>query len=492
MPIKKLDDFKTKVITAENVIIGSGAGGSTTSYELLKIGKNSIILEEGPAIDFNEKMNVGIKIAKLYKNNGAIPLYSFNGGPLIGYGQGSCVGGSTFINAGYFSSTPNWVFDEWKKDQKVNFSYENFNSYLDEIRSEINISSEKLTENDLDSKILLNGCKKLNWKIEKCERFLKHCKRNNQCPIGCPSGSKQSMNVTYHKKLHENGINIVHNCYVDKIISSSDKAVFLIAKNKIDNKSYKIKLKNLFINCGPIGTPHLLIKNKLIKYQRNQHNFEFHINFKIIVKFKEKVNSNLSTVSIFFVREFEKEGVLLSAANSEIPYLLATLSHFDLGKKIDLYENFNNYALYVYQMKAKSRGQVKNFMGVPYVKYDFDDFDYYQIHKAIKRTSELFLSQGAEFILYPIENSEKVYSIKDADNLIQNFKMKKLHLISVHGMSSARSGIEANNLTDYFGKLKNYQNIFINDASILPGNTGESPQASIMAFAKHNVQNNKY
>jgi hypothetical protein len=284
----------------------------------------------------------------------------------------------------------------------------------------------------------------------------------------------------------------VHNCYVDKIISSNDKAVFLIAKNKIDNKSYKIKLKNLFINCGPIGTPHLLIKNKLIKYQRNQHNFEFHINFKIIVKFKEKVNSNLSTVSIFFVREFEKEGVLLSAANSEIPYLLATLSHFDLSKKKDLYENFNNYALYVYQMKAKSRGQVKNFMGVPYVKYDFDDFDYYQIHKAIKRTSELFLSQGAEFILYPIENSEKVYSIKDADNLIQNFKMKKLHLISVHGMSSTRPGIETNNLTDYFGKLKNYQNIFINDASILPGNTGESPQASIMAFAKHNVQNNKY
>ena len=107
-----------------------------------------------------------------------------------------------------------------------------FNGYLDEIRSEVNISSEELTENDIDSKILLNGCKKFNWKIEKCERFLKHCKRNNQCPIGCPSGSKQSMNVTYHKKLHENGINIVHSCYVDKIESSNDKAVFLIAKNK--------------------------------------------------------------------------------------------------------------------------------------------------------------------------------------------------------------------------------------------------------------------
>ena len=34
-------------------------------------------------------------------------------------------------------------------------------------------------------------------------------------------------------------------------------------------------------------------------------------------------------------------------------------------------------------------------------------------------------------------------------------RIKKLHLISVHGMSSTRSGEEDNCITDYFGKLKN-------------------------------------
>ena len=52
----------------------------------------------------------------------------------------------------------------------------------------------------------------------------------------------------------------------------------------------------------------------------NRNSFEFHINFKVLVKFKSVINSNLSTVSQYFMREFEKEGVLLSAANSEIPY----------------------------------------------------------------------------------------------------------------------------------------------------------------------------
>ena len=35
MPLKNLNDFKNEVIENENVIIGSGAGGSTVGYELL-------------------------------------------------------------------------------------------------------------------------------------------------------------------------------------------------------------------------------------------------------------------------------------------------------------------------------------------------------------------------------------------------------------------------------------------------------------------------
>ena len=195
MPIKTLSDFQKNEITEENVIIGSGAGGSTTAYELLKKGKSSLILEEGPAAEFDNKKKVGNRIAKFYKNNGATPIYSFSGGPLIGYGQGSCVGGSTFINGGYFSTTPEWIFKSCIKDKRVNFSYEEFEMYLKEIRSEINISSVELNEVDKDSKVLLDGSKKFNWKIEKCERFLKDCKRNNLCVIGCPSNSKQCFDL---------------------------------------------------------------------------------------------------------------------------------------------------------------------------------------------------------------------------------------------------------------------------------------------------------
>tara|TARA_A100001015_G_C14734755_1_gene611307 strand:- start:100 stop:285 length:186 start_codon:yes stop_codon:yes gene_type:complete len=56
-------------------------------------------------------------------------------------------------------------------------------------------------------------------------------------------------------------------------------------------------------------------------------------------------------------------------------------------------------------------------------------------------------------------------------------------------MSSMRYMPDKDGLTDLNGKLKDFKNIFITDASIIPGNTGESPQATIMAFSKFIIKN---
>ena len=191
-------------------------------------------------------------------------------------------------------------------------------------------------------------------------------------------------------------------------------------------------------------------------------------------------------MSIYFLREFEKEGVLISAANSELPYLLATASHFGNNILEDINKNFSQYAMYIYQIKSFSKGQVKNFLNNPYVDYKFSSLDINQLKKAIFRCSKIFLSADTEFVLFPVENSKPIRSQKDSINLSDNLNFKKLHLISVHGMSSLSPG-EQNSLTEFSGKLKNFDNIYVNDASILPDNTGESPQASIMAFAKHSL-----
>ena len=479
MSLKNLNDFDNSVvIEEENIIIGSGAGGSTIAYELLKKGKKSIILEEGPNIADIKSSNIGFNISNLYKNNGATPMLSLNGGPLIGYGQGSCVGGSTYVNAGYFSNTSEQVYSKLIHSKKTLITFKEFQSLINEIKEEIKINCENLNDEDRDNKYLLDRAKNLNFKIDKCERF----------STGIEGIEKQNMNSTYHKEILKNDLDIIFNCKVEKIVTNLDYATSIIATDKLLKKKVYFKFKNLFVNCGPINTPHLLKKNNII--ENKSRNFEFHINFKIVVKFKHEINFNLENkfdpnraISKYFMREFANDGTLLSVANNELSYMLATCSHFNDEIIKDIFLNQKKYSMFIYQIKSNSKGSIKSFFGKPFVEYSFSNKDYQEIRKAIKRISNFFLGHDIEFILFPLENSKPIKNVESSNFLSENINPKKLQLVSVHGMSSLRSGPD-NCETDYYGKLKKFKNIFVSDASILPGNTGESPQASIMAYAK--------
>ena len=71
----------------------------------------------------------------------------------------------------------------------------------------MNISTENLSSRDNDSKFLLDRSNQINWKVEKCERF-------SSGKIGI---QKENMNNTYHRKIFNNGIDIIHDCKVEKL-----------------------------------------------------------------------------------------------------------------------------------------------------------------------------------------------------------------------------------------------------------------------------------
>ena len=350
-----------------------------------------LIIEEGIDPSDKDLKIIGHRINNLYYNNGATPMFCKSNGPIIGYGQGRCVGGSTFINAGYFSETPESIFNQWIADKSIDFSYFEYQKYIDEIKKELGVTLIKKNSNDIDSNNIFYASKKLNWKINYCDRFITENLNKKKCLIGdascdihnCEVHEKQSMNVTYLKKPIKNN-KLLCNFKVVKILTKNGFAKSIIARNQ-NNKKIKIFFKKLFINCGPINSYSLLKKNNLLDNNlSNADHFEFHLNFKIIVKFNSKVNSNFSKSSSFFIREFEKEGVLFSTSNSELPYLLASLSHYDTQILKDLIRNYHQYSMYVYQIKSFSKGKVINSFGSSFVRYFFDQRDYFQLQLGIK------------------------------------------------------------------------------------------------------------
>jgi choline dehydrogenase-like flavoprotein len=64
-----------------------------------------------------------------------------------------------------------------------------------------------------------------------------------------------------------------------------------------------------------------------------------------------------------------------------------------------------------------------------------------------------------------------------------------LSLTTVHAFSSCPIGERADRCAaDSYGRLFRSDNLYVNDASMLPDSPGVNPQGSVMAFSRRNVQ----
>jgi hypothetical protein len=97
-------------ISADVVVIGSGAAGAIMAYRLAEAGRQVLVLERGLHVDPSEfTENEVVQISNLYAD-GALQLsrdFSFQ------VLQGMCVGGSTVVNNAVCFDLPKPVLDRW-------------------------------------------------------------------------------------------------------------------------------------------------------------------------------------------------------------------------------------------------------------------------------------------------------------------------------------------------------------------------------------------
>jgi len=88
-----------------------------------------------------------------------------------------------------------------------------------------------------------------------------------------------------------------------------------------------------------------------------------------------------------------------------------------------------------------------------------------------------------------------VYGIRNCDTMKKAVRWldellprSALNLTTVHAFSSCPMGERVDRCaTDSYGKVFNMENLYINDASLLPDSPGVNPQGSVMVFARRNA-----
>lgn len=469
----------------ENLVVGSGPGGSVVFEKLTGIGEETLLIEEGPDILGISPFDIPIldRHAKFYRDGGFSPILSKRPFP---FSEGRVLGGTSELNGGLFWPLPEILQEKWI----TNLGYmsddiADMNNHFVRFSKMLRVGPVTTEANtDLPSKLLREGAEKQNVAVEKSMRLVPECQKLNQCGSGCPKSLKNSMSRTLIPRGVSQGGRYL--CEVRAIKINAYSGVARSLQVKYRNSNFEIPFKRLFLSCGPTQTPLLLHRSKLTSKAGKIINF--HLNLKFLVKFKENVNARNGTIFSHQVQEYLNEGILLMTSNFQPEYLGIILANLNVDQIKDVLRDLNRYAIFTLQLNPIDSGRL-HFVGDRSIaSYRLSNGGLEFLKSAISKVTNLLFSMPIEEIVLPIKN----YIINDPrkiEDILNASKSSDFYMSSVHGMSSASFHVNDKlAVTDRYGKLLNYSNVFIADSSAVPTATIESPQGTIMSFVAMSLE----
>jgi choline dehydrogenase-like flavoprotein len=242
---------------------------------------------------------------------------------------------------------------------------------------------------------------------------------------------------------------------------------------------------------GAVQTPALLARSGLrSRSGLLGRNLTLHPNAKVIAFFDEPVLGWHGVHQAYQVREFMKDGILLTAVNLSPSLVALGLPSYgrDLGHMMAAYNHMITAGCLI---EDTGSGRVRNIAGLGVqVFYQVNNHDAQRIVRGIALTAELMFAAGARRVLLPFDGAPEIRNPAGLrDLLARPVPAKSIELFTVHLMGTARmSDDPRRGVVDSFGAFHNMPGLFIADASLFPSPIGVNPMETIMALVTRNAQ----
>lgn len=476
-------------VKVECLIIGSGAGGATTAVELAGAGFEVVVLEEGARHGL-EAYGHGVPHAmqSLYRNRGMTPIL---GSVPIGFVEGRCLGGSTEINSGFWHRMPPEFVLRWVNQFGIkDFSVDSLAPHFEWAERHLHVS-EAPAVLPANSAVFKRGVEAMGWSARAIPRAADHCVNTNMCAAGCPQGAKQGMSRNLIPVAEKAGAKFVTNCKVKLLLKSKKRITGLLAEIKRDDNStdlVRIDADYVFICAGATQTPALLRRSGIKSHVGDT--FQIHPMLKVNALFNEEIDAHKSVMPMLQVKEFWPD-ISLGGSFFSAGQLAMNLSD-NWPENKHLMEQYRNMATYNVAVRSTGRGSVRPArFGSEYsiLRYELSEVDVRNLSQGLARLSSLLLAAGARSVHPCIQSLPSISSELDAVRwLDESLPKSSMSLTTVHAFSTCPMGERVDRCAaDSYGQIFNYENLFINDASMLPESPGINPQGTIMALARRNV-----
>jgi choline dehydrogenase-like flavoprotein len=463
---------------ADVLVIGSGAGGATTAALLAEAGRDVLVVEEGDWVEQGSVVPFSLEqMDRQYRSGGVTVAL---GRPSIAYTEGRCAGGGTEINSGLYRRPAEETLERWRRSHAIaDFGTDEFSAICDEVERALSVSTVPGRQTPASER-LRDGAAHLGWQHDEIPRWMTY-------PGGgdADEGERQSMTRTYLPRATAAGARLLCNHRVDRLAWDGPRA-FRAELTDPDGGPVTVDFGDVFVCAGAIQTPALLQRSG--RRGLIGRSLAVHPTVKLAARFDEAVNVS-TDVPVHQVKEFSPD--LSFGGSASQPGLVALALTDNWAEMRRSVTAWPEIAVYYAAITSEGRGRVTALPGMrdPLVTYRLNRRDRALLGQGLARLALVMLEAGAREVFPSFASAPIVRTRADLAEVTARFSAAAASVMTVHLCSTVPMGEDRTvAAADSFGRLHDADNVYVNDASLLPDAPGVNPQASVMAVAIRNAR----
>ncbi|MCW2958685.1 MAG: putative oxidoreductase [Solirubrobacterales bacterium] len=461
-------------LTAQHLVVGSGAGGALTAARLAEAGHDVLVLEEGPHVEASALEAFSLdQLGRQYRHGG---ISAALGRPPVAYAEGRCVGGGTEINSGLYHLAGPALLQEWRQGWRVaDLDHATLRAFARE--PEAALSVQRLSGPAPEaSQVLARGADALGWAAMEVPRWFRY-----DVPGG--AGVRQTMTRTYVPRALAAGARLRPDTRVQTLRVRRGRVVGAHATGPA-GEPLTVRAEHVWVCGGAIATPALLQRSGMRRGPGRT--FSLHPTVKVVARFDHPLDAALD-VPVHQVKEFGPD--LSFGGSASRPGYLALALADDWAARRALMDDPDKLAVYYAAIRPRSSsGSVRALPGLrdPVVSFRLTRADLALLAAGLRRLSHLLLAAGARAV-YPALPGGGAVTSAEALAALPTVLPRATKLMTVHLCSSVPMGEDEDRCpADSYGRVRGVAGLRVNDASLLPSAPGINPQGTIMAVAARN------